>query len=105
MKCNLTMERSLKNGLKSEFLGVLEFLTHLYNVIIKQQPEAVALHDGDVMSTVWATAGKGMENLLSRSLFPPRIHLWLSQLHFPAFRVRFLDFYQIASIKMSFLAT
>lgn len=47
-----------KNGLKAEFLRLLLFLTHLYNVIIKQQPEAVALHDGDVMPMVWATAGK-----------------------------------------------
>lgn len=34
------------------------FVTHLHNVIIKEQPEAVALHDGDVVPTVGATAGK-----------------------------------------------
>lgn len=32
--------------------------TYLYNVIIKQQPKAMALHDGDIMSTVWTTARK-----------------------------------------------
>ena len=28
--------------------------THLHNVVVKQQPEAVALHDGDVVASVWA---------------------------------------------------
>lgn len=53
----------------NESLGVFFcfFVTHLYNVIIKEQPEAVALHDGDVMPTVGATAGKGIANLLARS--------------------------------------
>lgn len=32
-------------------------LAHLYNVIVKQQPEVVAFHDGDVVSPVWTTAG------------------------------------------------
>ena len=30
-------------------------VTHLHNVIIKQQPEAMALHYGDVMTSIWAT--------------------------------------------------
>ena len=29
-------------------------VTHLHNVVVKQQPEAVALHDGDVVASVWA---------------------------------------------------
>lgn len=29
-------------------------VTHLHNVIIEQQPEAVTLHYGDVMTSVWA---------------------------------------------------
>lgn len=48
-----------KNGLQWDFWGVCWiFVTHLHNVIIKEQPEAVALHDGDVVPTVGATAGK-----------------------------------------------
>lgn len=31
-------------------------LSHLYDVVIKQQPEAVALDDGDVVSAVGTTA-------------------------------------------------
>lgn len=31
--------------------------SHLYDVVVKQQPEAVALDDGDVVSAVWAAAG------------------------------------------------
>lgn len=30
-------------------------LTYLYNVIIKQQPEVVAFHNGNVVSPVWTT--------------------------------------------------
>lgn len=30
-------------------------VTHLDNVIIKQQPEAVTLHYGDVMPPIWPT--------------------------------------------------
>lgn len=30
-------------------------VTHLHNVIIKQQPEAMTLHDGDVMTSIWPT--------------------------------------------------
>lgn len=30
-------------------------MTHLHNVVIEQQPEAMALHYGDVMSSVWTT--------------------------------------------------
>lgn len=30
-------------------------VTHLHNVIVKQQPEAVTLHYGDVMTSIWAT--------------------------------------------------
>lgn len=29
--------------------------TYLYNIIIKQQPEVVAFHDGDVVTPVWTT--------------------------------------------------
>ena len=32
------------------------FFSHLYNVVIKQQPEAVALDDSDVVSAVGTTA-------------------------------------------------
>lgn len=39
--------------------------TYLYNVVIKQQPKAMALHNGDIMSTVWTTArNKRIEDLL-----------------------------------------
>lgn len=31
--------------------------SHLYDVVVKQQPEAVALDDGDVVSAVWSAAG------------------------------------------------
>ncbi len=31
------------------------YRSYLNNVIIKQQPEAMTLHDGDVMPSVWAT--------------------------------------------------
>lgn len=58
-------KKRLKMGWNQNYFGVLLFFTHLYNVIIKEQPEAVALHDGDVMPTVWATAGKRIENLFS----------------------------------------
>lgn len=33
-------------------------LTYLYNVIIKQQPEVVAFHNGNVVSPVWTTGEK-----------------------------------------------
>lgn len=32
--------------------------TYLYNVIIKQQPEVVAFHNGNVVSPVWTTEKK-----------------------------------------------
>lgn len=44
--------------------------TYLYDVIIKQQPKAMALHDGDIMSTVWTTAGKKDWRL--STLVPPK---------------------------------
>lgn len=28
-------------------------LTHLYNVVVKQQPEIVTFHNGNVVSPVW----------------------------------------------------
>lgn len=33
-------------------------LAYLYNVVIKQQPEVVTLHNGNVVSSVWATENK-----------------------------------------------
>lgn len=30
-------------------------LTHLYNVVVKQQPEIVTFHNGNVVSPVWTT--------------------------------------------------
>lgn len=35
--------------------GLRVSVTHLHDVIIKQQPEAMALHYGDVMTSIWAT--------------------------------------------------
>lgn len=32
--------------------------TYLYDVIIEEQPKTVALHNGDIMSTIWTTATK-----------------------------------------------
>lgn len=41
-----------------------EWRTHLHDVVIKQQPEAVTLHDGDVMTPIGATEGTNSDCLL-----------------------------------------
>lgn len=112
MKCKLGMKRSLRMGWNQSFL----LLTHLHNVIIKQQPEAVALHNGDVVPTVWATAKKGFsfeKKELIKNSFDWLIDLALKMYYpgvtsipritsgCPSFSLlRFLDLCQIASIKI-----
>lgn len=41
-------------------------MTHLHDVIVEQQPEAVALHNGDVMSSVWAAENTETNSECSR---------------------------------------
>ena len=36
--------------------GKRKCFSHLYDVVVEQQPEAVALHDRDVVSAVWTAA-------------------------------------------------
>lgn len=47
-------------------------VTYLHNVIIKQQPEAVTLHYGDVMTSVWTTehTQTSSESLIHRHYNP-----------------------------------
>lgn len=42
-------------------------LTHLYNVVIKQQPEIVTFHNGNVMSPVWTAASKNNTSKVEQS--------------------------------------
>lgn len=50
----LQMNKQMSQGTLST-PGLRVSVTHLHDVIIKQQPEAVALHYGDVMTSIWAT--------------------------------------------------
>ncbi len=58
-------------------------LTYLYNIIIKQQPEVVAFHNGDVVTPVWTTEKKLHSVLLLQTQLEtqsPRSHLHLHEL-------------------------
>lgn len=48
------MNKQMSQGTLST-TGLRVSVTHLHDVIIKQQPEAMALHYGDVMTSIWAT--------------------------------------------------
>lgn len=50
MRLNFLKGGTLYNKRKGK-----EHLPHLYNIIIVEQPEAMALHNGDVVASVGAT--------------------------------------------------
>lgn len=41
-------------------------LTHLYNIIIEQQPEIMTFHNGNVVTPVWTT-GKKKKHVISHN--------------------------------------